>query len=57
MARCKSGKHEWIDDDCAKMCCNGYHREFRIGSGFMKQDEIRGVTYNDIGKYVWVKDK
>ena len=30
--KCASGKHEWTDPDDAAKCCNGYHRETRVGS-------------------------
>ena len=30
--KCKSGKHEWLDPESAKKCCNGYNHILRIGS-------------------------
>jgi hypothetical protein len=29
--KCQSGKHEWTNPEDAAKCCNGWHRELRVG--------------------------
>lgn len=54
---CKSGKHYWLNPDDARKCCNGYHRELRVGN---VDDCDRIVTLPIIGVsygYCWIPDK
>lgn len=30
--RCQTDRHEWTDPEDARKCCNGYHRELRVGT-------------------------
>jgi hypothetical protein len=32
MVKCKSGRHEWLFEEDAQKCCNGYRRVLVIGN-------------------------
>lgn len=40
--RCASGKHEWLDKECAKRCCNGYTR---VSGPDRRELEREGAEY------------
>lgn len=57
MARCTSGRHEWLAIEDAAKCCNGYRRELVIGdvsgcSTIGSEPLPGGVRYG----YRWVPD-
>lgn len=62
MTYCKTGKHYWNNEVSAKRCCNGWHRELRIG-GAKPDDDKEGRVYVDSlngpaprACFVWVRD-
>ena len=57
--KCASGKHEWIDPDCAAMCCNGYKRIWRAIldpplPGESEQGQVCAFAMGLVA--VWVRD-
>jgi len=56
--KCKSGKHEWLDEVSAQRCCNGWHQELRVGKCEPEDDSLgRSYIEGEDMVYVWVKDK
>jgi hypothetical protein len=52
---CGRGRHAWLSEEDAAKCCNGWHRELRVGDtrGCDRVAVHDGVLYG----YVWVRDE
>lgn len=60
LMRCTSGRHEWTDEVDALKCCNGFHRELRIGREALEAVS-GGPLINlpeclSVARYLWVRD-
>lgn len=52
---CKSGLHSWREMESAARCCNGWHRELRLG-GPLPTDDPVGQVQTENHAMVWVRD-
>jgi hypothetical protein len=62
MTTCKSGRHDWLDEASAERCCNGWHRELRLGGARPGDDPrgkicVGGLPEAQQAVFVWVKDE
>ena len=59
--KCVSGKHEWLDQECARRCCNGYHRIMGLARGELERigaEHIRMRGGDNLGIYDgWIKEQ